>query len=371
MTAKNYQLPEAGLPETVNAGAVGRRTFMRTGAAGLVGAALANSLPQRAGAEQTEAKTPLVLVRCENATDDAGVGKPSLVRDMVHRAVRELSGKDSVADAWREFVSPNDIVGLKVNVRGGKHLSTQLCTVDAIVEGLKAAGVKENNILVWDAWNKEFPHAGYTLNESSAGVRCYGVDRGVADRRRRGDGAQIRQALKQHFDTEPVTLGGKPVWLAKILTEEITALVNVPIIKDHNYAGVTLSMKNHYGCILNPSDLHDDHCDPYIAELNLLPVIKDKTRLILLDALRGIYDGGPHLRPGGRFRHNTIIAGTDTVAVDALGLRIIEEKRKEAGLQPIVDSAKHIATAAKLGLGTNDFAKIDLKEIELSSENKA
>ena len=347
-------------------GQMGRRAFLGAGAAGLVGAGAAGSTWAATGAADDGAKTRLAMVRHDRATDEEGTGNPRVVREMVHRAVRELAGKEPLAEAWRVFVSPDDVVGVKLNVRAGRRLSVQVCTTDAIIEGLKAAGVPDRNILIWDAWSKELPRAGYALNESGEGIRCYGSDHGVLKHRLRADKEEARVALRPYFADEPVVLGGKPVWVTKILAEEVTALINVPIIKEHYYAGVTLGMKNHYGSILNPSDLHDNNCDPFLAELNALPVIKDKTRFVLLDALRGIYAGGPYLKPQYRFRPNTIIAGTDPVAVDALGLRIIEEKRKAEGEPPIGERAKHIATAAQMGLGTDDFSRIELREVDLT-----
>jgi len=96
--------------------------------------------------------------------------------------------------------------------------------------------------------------------------------------------------------------------------------------------------------------------------------IKDKTRLILVDGLRALYHGGPRDNPKCRWRQNSIVAGTDPVAVDALALRIIEEKRRAEGMDPIGDKARHVATAAKMGLGTNDPSAIDFRAIDLAAE---
>ena len=230
---------------------------------------------------------------------------------MVDRAILELTGKDSLADAWRTFVSPDDVVGIKLNLRAGRYLSTQTCVTDAIVAGLTAAGVPENNIIAWDAWTKEFPRAGYTLNTSAQGVRYYASDKGTeAPKGQEGRNAS-REYLEPFYTAETVPVGDQKVQFTKILTEEITALINVPLIKDHSVAGVTCSMKNHYGSILKPRELHGDSCNPYLAELNAAAPIRDKTRLILVDGLRGIYNGGPYDKPQWRWRQNCIIAGTD------------------------------------------------------------
>ncbi len=345
---------------------VGRRDFIQKGSVSLVGAGLATFLSGRSVADQPGQSSKIVMVKHAGATDDRGAGSADIVKQMVGWAVRELTGKDSVRDAWREFVSPDDVVGLKVNVRGGRELSTQPCVVAPIVDGLVSAGVKRNNIIIWDAWNRELARAGFTLNESDDGVRCYGTDRGKyrpgrdSGRRTEGD------AWKPFYSPAPVMVEDKTVYFSRILSDEITALINVPLIKDHRIAGVTISMKNHFGSILNPSDLHPNCCDPYLAALNVTPTIKDKTRLIIVDGLRALYNGGPRDNPQWKWRQNSIVASTDTVAIDHLALQIIEEKRKENDLAPLGDRARHVATAARMGLGTNDPARMELKEIDVT-----
>lgn len=347
---------------------IGRRDFLHKGALGLFGAGLATWVKGLPASAQETKKSRLAFIKHANATDERGTGEPEIVRQMIDRAVRELTGKDSLADAWREFVSPDDIVGIKVNLRGGKYLAVQPCVVDAIVAGLTAAGVKPNNIIVWDMWTREFPLAGYTLNDSGEGVRYYATDRGSAARGSEAGIHGVTESLKPFHAGEPVQVADKAVYFSKILAEEVTALINVPMIKDHSITGITCAMKNHCGSIMNPRDLHGDCCDPYLAELNAAAPIKGKTRLVIVDGLRSLYNGGPHDKPKWRWRQNSIIAGTDPVAVDALALRIINEKRQEEDMAPVTRRAKHIATAARIGLGTNDLSQVDLREIDTARE---
>ena len=333
---------------------MGRRDFIRTGSVGLVGAGLATLVGGRtASGEQTQ-KSPVIMVKHNGATDESGVGNPAVVKEMVKRAVAELTGKDSLRDIWKEFASPDDIVGIKINCIAKKNFSTQKCVVDAIVEGLTSAGVKPNNIIIWERWNWEMKLGGYEINTSDAGVRCYGTDHGGT-----------KEAARSFYSDTPVDIAGVPVYFSKILLEEVTALINVPLVKDHRTSGVTCSMKNHFGSIINPGDLHRSNCDPYLAYLNLASPIKDKTRLIVCDFLRAVYNGGPGDSPD-RWRQNAIMVSRDPVALDSVGLRIIEEKRKEKGMLPIGERARYVATAAKLGVGTNDPAQIDLREIDMT-----
>jgi uncharacterized protein (DUF362 family) len=343
-----------------------RRDFIQGGSAGLLGVGLATVFPSRSVAGQATQLSKVVMVKHAGATDERGAGLAAIVTRMVDRSVRELTGKDSLRDAWREFVSPDDVVGLKINVRGGRDLSTQPCVVDAIVDGLLSAGVKENNIIIWDAWNRELPRAGYVLNDLNEGVQCYGTDRGKYRPGRDPAERTAEDTWKPFYSPEPVLVEDRPVYFSRILTDQITALINVPLIKDHRIAGVTVSMKNHFGSILNPNDLHPNCCDPYLAALNATEPIKGKTRLIIVDGLRSLYNGGPRDNPQWKWRQNSIIAGTDTVAIDCLGLQIIEEKRKEDGLARLGDRARHVATAARIGLGTNDPARMDVREIDLT-----
>jgi uncharacterized protein (DUF362 family) len=313
--------------------------------------------PARAGA-QTAPKSRLVIVKHAGATDDQGAGIPGIVNQMMDRAIRELAGKDSVRDAWSEFVSPDDVVGIKVNPAGPRLISTQPCVVNAIVAGLVEAGVKENNIIIWDRSSRELTNAGYTLSTAAQGVRCYGTDK--------GEHVPGKEDTKQFYAETGVPVADKSAFFSKILLDEITALINVPVVKEHILAGISCAMKNHYGSIANPRDLHLNYCDPYVAELNATAPIKTKTRLIIADGLRSLFKGGPTGRTEWTWRHNAIIASKDPVAVDALALRIIEDKRKEKALDPIGNRARHVATAARIGLGANDPAQIDLREINLS-----
>jgi hypothetical protein len=76
--------------------------------------------------------------------------------------------------------------------------------------------------------------------------------------------------------------------------------------------------------------------------------------------------GGPARAPHWSWPWQGVIAGTDPVAVDAVGWRIIESRRKEVGLPTLTDEKrepKWIATAGKIGLGESDPARIKLVEV--------
>lgn len=269
-------------------------------------------------------------------------------RKAVDVGIMQFTGQKNLSDAWASIfpsISPKDIVTIKVNCINSQ-LPTHTEVVNAIVNGLVSAGFNENNIIIWDRTNHELINCRYTYNIGDSGVRCFG-----SDQREFGYDKQVK-------------VGNKNLRLSKILTMS-DHLINVPVLKDHGMARVTLSMKNHYGSVNNPGVLHDSECDPYIAELNALPDIKEKTRLIVLDGLLGIFIGGPGGAP--QFVHNSIIIGQDPVAVDYYGWKILESERKKRGQD--LPQPKHIMTAAKLGLGTNDPGKMQVDIVNAKEQS--
>jgi uncharacterized protein (DUF362 family) len=286
----------------------------------------------------------------DDKSDVRGLGIDSkLVHKMVNESVTALVGTKASGDAWKKLFGPRDVVGIKVNCLGGRMISSHPAVVEGIIQGLRKAGVSDNNIIVWDRFSSELKTAGFTVNVSGKGVRYLGTNA-------RGYGYYL----------EPIQYRSIGSLFSRILTSGCNAIISVPVVKDHDLAGITLNLKNFFGAIQKPSLYHDNGCDPYIADLNAHPLIKDKMRLVVADALLGVYDGGPSYRPDGAWRHAGVLAGTDPVAIDRVAANTIETKRAKEGKKPLKGVGReptHIHTAAKLGLGQDDPDKIDLIEV--------
>ena len=122
--------------------------------------------------------------------------------------------------------------------------------------------------------------------------------------------------------------------------------------------------KNYIMFVENPSDYHADSCAD-LAAIWSLPHVKGKTRLNVLVMLTPLFHSvGPHgFSMDYIWQYKGIIVGTDPVACDAVGLKIIEAKRKEffGEEKPLNPPAKHIKPAdTRHHLGTADMNKIDL-----------
>jgi hypothetical protein len=128
-----------------------------------------------------------------------------------------------------------------------------------------------------------------------------------------------------------------------------------------------MAMKNMYGVINNPSVMHGSACDPYIADLNMIPQIRQKVRFVVSDLKTAVYEGGPSYRPEYAWNEDGLMVGEDRVAIDTICAQIVQRKRAEKGLNTLEQKGTpltYIATAADAQhrLGTNDPARIALIE---------
>jgi uncharacterized Fe-S center protein len=141
------------------------------------------------------------------------------------------------------------------------------------------------------------------------------------------------------------------------------AIINVPTPKQHGGAGISVSLKNHYGSIDRPGMLHANWCDPGIAELNAQPTIRDKTRLVVGAALN--ISPADWNRP---VRENALLLSFDPVALDTVARDMLVRAREGLGLDTgfLVEGSRHLRTAQDLRLGGTEAALIDLRELVLA-----
>jgi len=268
---------------------------------------------------------------------------------LLDRAMQALFDRDNPIEPWRKLVRPGETVGLKVNALGGRGLSSNLQLVEAISERLQEAGIKASDIVVWDRDTDEMEHVGFHVSTGGNRVQCFGTD-------------------QVDYEPELAMYGSVGSRLSKILTQRCNVLINVPVLKDHDGAGVTMALKNMYGVIHNPNKYHPNGCNPYIADLNMLPEIRAKMRLTICDATTACFEGGPGYKPEYSWKHNALMVSQDPVALDYTGWQIIERKRAEKGLKTLEGDKRapnYIATAADAQhrLGTNDPRRIAVVEV--------
>lgn len=155
--------------------------------------------------------------------------------------------------------------------------------------------------------------------------------------------------------------------LGNPIFKKATALINARPLRTHAWAGVGSLTKNYIMFAPNPPDYHDNSCAS-LAKLWDLPICKGKTRLNVLVLLTPLFYGiGPHhFDPTYTWRYNGLLVGTDPVALDAVGLRLFQIKRKLhfGEDKPMQPTAHHIQLAdTRYNLGVSDLSKIELIKV--------
>jgi len=183
------------------------------------------------------------------------------------------------------------------------------------------------------------PHLNPTHEEVVAAVRMALVDAGIpADRIRLAQGGPEK-------------------------AEACTALISLPALKAHWLTGIGTVLKNYIMYSGHPSHYHDNNNDR-LGEIWLLPHVKGKTRLVLVDALRPLCDKGPQPDPRYLWDYKGLIAGTDPVAVEAICLKIITAKREALRGEPWPLSPPPLCVQMadkRYGLGTCKMDEIRLE----------
>jgi len=294
----------------------------------------------------------VVIVRDPKCLQPKGGRDRRTLRGMLDRAVARLLGRKTALGAWKGLFTPRDRVAIKVDARGQP---THPAVAEAVAECIVTAGVSPGNIIIWDRATEDLRRAGYAIRTDASKVRCVGTD------------AFRGRSTVAGYESRIVTSGAIGSRFSVIVSRFATALVSVPVLKDHALAGLAGALLNLFlEAIHNPNKYQDDHCDPYVADLAMHPWIARKLRLAVVDATCGQYHGGPSRLDRYRWPMGGLLVGVDAVAVDAVSWRLLDRRRRSAGLKSLVADGrepKYIATAAKRGLGTAEARRIEVVEL--------
>jgi uncharacterized protein (DUF362 family) len=326
---------------TADPGGITRREVLT----GILGTAAAATL---GGGVGQAAPTRSRVVRVESPRVWKGDRRdPDVVAAMLEKGVLAFTGAARPADAWRRFFEPGMRVGLKVNLLGRPHIYTARELTDAMTAGVILAGVKPADIVVWDRHGGHFGSTVYRPGPGSLGERI-----------QVGGRYDSKKVLHASGGTAPVDT---------IVTEETDVTVNLPVLKDHSGAGVTLSLKNiAFGCYDHHGQAHDGNCDPFIGEACAHFAQTAKVPLIVMDGTLACFDGGPAPRDVGTlWRENALYVATDPVALDVICREVIMDKRRAEGRSDKTRQCHHIETAASKGLGIGDRNRIDVVRLSV------
>ncbi|HUR46748.1 MAG TPA: DUF362 domain-containing protein [Candidatus Saccharimonadales bacterium] len=293
---------------------------------------------------------------------------PAHVRTMMNRAITTLTGQKSVPAAWLKIVSTNDIVGIKVCAAPGPKIGTRPAVVEAIVEGLLAAKIPSQHVIIWDKYLSDLKHSGFAALAARKGVRVAGsVDAGYDDKT-----FYESQVIGQLLwgDSEYGKRGegvGKKSFVSKLISKEITKIINVTPLLNHNRAGVAgnlftlaqASVDNFLRFENEPRFLAEA-----VPEIYALPSLGERVALNVVDALLCQYEGEETTRLHYSNALNELRLSTDPVALDSLSMQELDAERKASGVSLSHTNGLEIySNAALLELGVNDPGRIQLERL--------
>jgi uncharacterized protein (DUF362 family) len=330
----------------------------------------------------------VVSVKAAGSIDASGAIVDDVVREMLDRGLRGLTGEATTLAAWRRFFSPGDVVGIKVNAGGVPNVVSSPAVVAEIVRQLAAVGVAPANVVVFERFQNQLDGIDYA-SRLPQGVLVQAAEGG--NRRSQNRAYDPDTYVEVDFFGEDDTRSN----MMRLVTQRLTKIVNVPNMKDHGATGVTGCLKNvAYGCFSNVARSHArgrTHTLTSVGTFAAVEPLRSRTVLQVMDGLRAVWHGGPFAKTRRFvFEPRQLLVGTDPVAIDRLLLDVIEDKRKAEGAISVWDRSEerlrfadaaardadpnvnilirepgHIEYAGNLGLGVHDRSRIRVEEITL------
>ncbi len=340
-----------------------RRDFL-AGAAAIVGTAAAS--PALAAKLAT---ARIVQIEHAGACTGNTTIDDAIVKRMISEALKTYAGTSTAVEALSRYFDKGQKIAVKINTLGSPYSSVNPTVAFEVANLLHEMGAPKDNIRIFDQYQSRMRKGRYRLRRKKGEIW---VTNHLGRMRKKNTYVDGKREVHFHWD--------KMIGWAD-------AVLNLCVPKDHDLTGVTGSLKNMaMGCVKptekyynrkgNPGHytivprFHRNNCDPALAWLYSQPMIKDKVKLIMADALRVLYHGGPQDKPRWRVLHNQIWVAEDPVACDTTILDLVNSIRKDKGMVPVAEAlfrgkprpARYLKTCAEYGLGIDDRARINVEK---------
>jgi uncharacterized protein (DUF362 family) len=293
--------------------AMNRRDFLEKSAAALAALSTAHVFPLRVSAQA-------------DAKPDISVAQGRSIPRLLNRALAPFGG-------MANFVHRGDKVIILPNPQGNRPgVSTSAALVGEVVSLCLESGAAAVEVASIHSPGRWFGT---------------GVVKAVEDA---GGRMHYPQSAKDWMEIR--LQGGRLLKRATIIrkSRENDVFINLPISKQHDSTMITAGLKNLMGFNLENQSFHqgEEHIHQSIADLATL----FSPRLLVVDAFTILAENGP-FGPGRTISPQCVVAGTDTVAMDAYCCRFL-------GLNP--DDVGHINRAHQMGLGNNKISGLKIVE---------
>jgi uncharacterized protein (DUF362 family) len=307
-----------------------RRDFIKTTAAVGVAALTFDKL------QAAVTKSQMMV---ETAPDMVAVmgGEPA---QMLERALQEMGGIE-------QYVKRGQSVVIKPNIGWDKKpelgANTNPDLVSALIKQCFKAGAKKVTIFdhTCDNWQKCYTSSGIEAAAKAAGATVLpGNDETYYKE------VSIPQGVKLKSTKIHQALLDADVWF------------NVPVLKNHGGAQMTISMKNYMGIVWDRGYFHANDLQQCIADACTW---SKRPALNIVDAYRCVRQNGPQGRSvSDTSLLKTLIVSKDIIAADTAAVGLFNQVQKMD-----INSVGHIANGEKLKLGTQNLSKLNVKKIKI------
>ena len=279
-------------------------------------------------------------------------------------------------------------VGIKVNTRSGRGLSTPLPLLRAVIEVLKARGFVRDSILIVDYSAHQLRQAGIMPSISSELGDFEGCPVYALDSEQHYDLAWFYDSpLPPSLNQEPQLFGGlgrsssalqagakeRKSFLAAPLLFEVDFWLNLAVGVDDAALGVDGALAN--ATLWNVSNSqrflgNEATASSAIAEIAAIPELNERMVLHFVSLDRYQYIGGPRFRSRYSRSEPLLWMSSDPVAIDRLLCNKINKHRLLDGFPEILPLPRQLPFAASLGLGVFEESCIRVQRLALVAPEK-
>ena len=254
---------------------------------------------------------------------------------MFEKGIADLGG-------MKNFVKAGQMVVVKPNIGWDRTpefgANTHPGLVSKIVKDCLAAGAKD--VFVFDN----------TCDNWQRAYATSGIEKAAKDA-----GAKVITGSNQGNYKDVTIPRGKSLKAAKVHEKimECDVFINVPVLKHHGGAQISIAMKNLMGIVWDRGFWHNNDLQQCIADM----VTYRKPDLNIIDGYRVMKRNGPKgVSVNDASLEKALIISADIVAADAAATRIF-------GSEP--ESIAHIRIGNEMGLGVMDLSKLNINRIRV------
>jgi hypothetical protein len=331
---------------------------------GMLSAAIPRPVDRSFSVQSSTFRSRVVVAEEADATR-AYKAQPREVRRLMDRAIRHYTGETTAASAWASLVSTQDTVGIKVFSSPGGESGTRPAVVAAVIEGLLEAGVPARQIIVWDKQFSDLRRAGFLDLAERYQVRVASGAAAGYDESVSYESSLLGNLVwgDLEFSREGDEIGRRS-FVTRLVTRDITRLISIAPLLNHNLAGTTGNILNvALGSVDNTLrfERHADRLAVAIPELYALPELGDRVVLNITDALICQFAGEQRTLLHYSTMLNQVWLSADPVALDVKAIRELERQREASRRRARRPAMEIYENAALLELGINDLRAVRIE----------